>query len=231
MFEARLVVDETAKLAGLSDARLIPLVNEQGEPLTGIEADAEGLDILPTGERLVSFEQHHRIWLYPLDGSPPRPAPSPDGHFSPNGGMEALTLYPAAGPGSYLVGSEGGTVWLCSLSATCEETALGGFVPPNFGLTALAAYGKGGETAMLARAYDPRLGTTRVSVRLISSIAAGEGRVLDEMTLAAPFTVDNFEGIAVVPQPSGGIRLYLVSDDNGSTAQATYLLAFDWTPR
>jgi hypothetical protein len=40
--------------------------------------------------------------------------------------------------------------------------------------------------------------------------------------------VDNFEGIAVVPRPTGGIRLYLVSDDNGSAAQRTYLLAFDW---
>ena len=25
-----------------------------------------------------------------------------------------------------------------------------------------------------------------------------------------------------------GIRFYLISDDNGSTAQRTYLLAFDW---
>ena len=231
LFEARLLLDETAELVGLSDARLVPLVSEQGEPLTGLEADAEGLDILPTGERLVSFEQHHRIWLYPVDDSPPRRTPSPDGPFPPNGGMEALTLYPAAGPGFYLVGSEGGTVWLCSLSATCEETAFGALVPQDFGLTALAAYGKGGDFAMLARAYDPRLGTTRVSVRLISTIAVGEGRILDEMMLAAPFTVDNFEGIAVVPQPSGRIRLYLVSDDNGSTAQSTYLLAFDWAPR
>jgi hypothetical protein len=35
--------------------------------------------------------------------------------------------------------------------------------------------------------------------------------------LEAPFTVDNFEVIAVVLQPPDGIRLYVVSDDNGST--------------
>jgi hypothetical protein len=231
VFEARLLFDETAQLSGLSDARLIPLVSERGEPLTGLEADAEGLDILPTGDRLVSFEQNHRIWLYPADDSPPRPAPSPDVQFPVNGGMEALTLYPAAGPGFYLVGSESGTVWLCSLVGPCDETAFGTLVPPGFGLTALAAYGEDGEFAMLARDYEPRLGTIRVSVRLIRSTAAGEGRVLDEMTLAPPFTVDNFEGIAVVPRPPGGIRLYLVSDDNGSTAQRTFLLAFDWAPR
>ena len=226
-FEARLLLDETARLSGLADARVTALVSEQGQPLTGLEADAEGFDELPTGDRLVSFERNHRIWLYAADDSPPRPMPRPDAHFPANGGMEALTVYPAAGPGFYLVGSEGGTVWLCSLAGTCDETAFGALVPTGFGLTALAAFGDG--FAMLARAYEPRFGT-RVSVRLIGATGAREGRVLDEMRLAAPFTVDNFEGIAVVPRSPDGIRLYLVSDDNGSIAQRTYLLAFDWRP-
>jgi hypothetical protein len=194
-----------------------------------LEADAEGFDILPTGDRLVSFERNHRIWLYAADDSPPRPTPSPDADFPANGGMEALTVYPAAGPGFYLVGSEGGIVWLCSLTGTCDETAFGALVPKGFGLTALAAYGEAGGFAMLARVYEPRLGT-RISVRLIAATGLREGRVLDEMALAAPFTVDNFEGIAVVPRPANGIRLYLISDDNGSTTQRTYLLAFDWRP-
>ena len=228
-FEARLLFDETAQLSGLTDARLTPLVSERGQPLTGLEADAEGFDLLPTGDRLVSFERNHRIWLYAADDSPPRPTPSPNADFPANGGMEALTVYPAAGPGFYLVGGEGGTVWLCSLAGTCEETAFGTLVPAGFGLTALAAYGDVGGFAMLSRAYEPRFGT-RVSVRLISATGAREGRVLDEMRLAAPFTVDNFEGIAVVPRSPDGIRLYLISDDNGSTAQRTYLLAFDWRP-
>ena len=229
LFEARLLFDEAAQLSGLADAQVTSLVSEQGQPLTGLEADAEGFDEFPTGDRLVSFERNHRIWLYPADDSPPRPAPMPDAQFPANGGVEALTVYPAAGPGFYLVGSEGGTVWLCSLAGTCDETAFGALVPTGFGLTALAAYGEGGDFAMLSRAYDPRSGT-RVSVRLIGVTGAREGRVLDEMRLAAPFTVDNFEGIAVVPRSPDGIRLYLISDDTGSTAQRTYLLAFDWRP-
>ena len=228
-FEARLLFDETAQLSGLADARVTSLVGERGQPLTGLEADAEAFDVLLTGDRLVSFERNHRIWLYATDGSPPRPTPMPDSHFPDNGGMEALTVYPAAGPGFYLVGSEGGTIWLCSLAGTCEETAFGTLVPSGFGLTALAAYGDAGGFAMLARTYEPRFGT-RVSVRLIGATGAREGRVVDEMRLAAPFTVDNFEGIAVVPRSPDGIRLYLVSDDNDSTAQRTYLLAFDWRP-
>jgi hypothetical protein len=226
LLEGRLLFDETGYLSGLADARVTPLVGERGEPLTGFDGNAEGLDVLPAGDRLVSFERHHRIWLYPADGGPPRPAARPDAQFPPNGGMEALTVYPAAGPGAYLVGSEGGTVWRCSLVAMCHETAFGALVPQGFSLTALAAYGEAGGFAILARAYDPSVGV-RVSVRLIGTTAANEGRVLDELTLAAPFTVDNFEGLAVVPRPSGGIRLYLVSDDNGSTTQRTYLLAFD----
>jgi hypothetical protein len=229
LFEARLLFDENAQLSGLADARVTSLVSEPGRPLTGLEADAEGFDILPTGDRLVSFERNHRIWLYAADDSPPRPTPKPDADFPANGGMEALALYPAAGPGFFLVGSEGGTVWLCSLAGTCDETAFGALVPAGYGLTALAPYGEVGGFAMLARAYEPRSGA-RVSVRLIGATGAREGRLLDEMRLAAPFTVDNFEGIAVVPRSPDGIRLYLVSDDNGSTEQRTYLLAFDWRP-
>jgi hypothetical protein len=228
-FEARLLFDGTAQLSGLADARVIPLVGERGEPLTETDADAEGVDLLPDGDRLVSFERDDRILLYPADGGAPRPASKPDATFPVNEGMEALTSYPAAGPGAYLVGSEGGTIWLCGLSAACKETAFGALVPPGLSLTALCAYGKDGGFAMLGRAYDPQHGS-RISVRLIATSGAPEGRVVDEMSIAPPLTVDNFEGIAVVPRAADGIRLYIISDDNGSASQRTYLLAFDWQP-
>ena len=228
-FEARLLFDEMERLSGLADARVIPLAGERGELLAGVHADAEGLELLPDGDRLVSFERDDRILLYPADGGAPRPASKPDATFPVNEGMEAITSYPAAGPGAYLVGSEGGTIWLCGLSATCKETAFGALVPPGLSLTALSAYGKDGGFAMLGRAYDPQRGS-RISVRLIATTGAPGGRVVDEMSIAPPLTVDNFEGIAVVPRAAGGIRLYLVSDDNGSASQRTYLLAFDWQP-
>lgn len=41
-------------------------------------------------------------------------------------------------------------------------------------------------------------------------------------------SVDNFEGVAVERAPGGGLRLYLVSDDNFSTAQRTLLMIFEW---
>jgi hypothetical protein len=227
-FEARLVLDRTDQLTGLADARVIPLRGERGEPLTGADADAEGVDLLPDGNRLVSFEGNHRIWRYAADGTPLGAAPKPNVSFPVNEGMEALTLYPAAGPDAYLVGSEGGTIWLCRLSATCSDTGFGALVPTGFALPALAPLGDTGGFVLLGRAYDPVRGV-RMSLRLIATDAPAP-RVLDEMTMAPPLTVDNFEGIAVVPGAGGSIRLYLISDDNGSADQRTYLLAFDWQP-
>lgn len=51
------------------------------------------------------------------------------------------------------------------------------------------------------------------------------------LELAPPLTVDNFEGLAVVPRSGGGVRFYLLSDDNALASQRTMLLAFDWLPR
>jgi hypothetical protein len=51
------------------------------------------------------------------------------------------------------------------------------------------------------------------------------------MDMAAPLTVDNFEGVAAVSRSDGGVRFYLLSDDNGDASQRTLLLAFDWQPR
>ncbi len=44
---------------------------------------------------------------------------------------------------------------------------------------------------------------------------------------AALNNVDNFEGIAVARREGGGLRLYVVSDDNFSERQRTMLMAFD----
>ena len=198
--------------------------------MRGAASDAEGLATLSDGARLVSFERDHRIWLYPAAGGAPRPVPKPDAPFPDNAGMEALTAYSAAGPTAYLVGAEGGAVWLCSVSADCRPTALGEMVPAGFGLTGLAAYGNEGDLAMLARAYDPQRGI-RISIRLIADATSGRARLIDELTMASPLTRDNFEAIAIVRRPAGGIRMYLLSDDNGSPAQHTYLLAFDRNAR
>jgi hypothetical protein len=229
-FEARLVFDRLGHLTGIVEARAAPLTDQRGQPLAAENADAEGFDFLGRGDRLVGFEGDHRIWRYPGDGGAPRVAVIPNELFASNEGIEAIAAYPPGGADAYLVGSETGRIWLCRLSDTCEETTFGDVLPSGFGLTSLASIGQDGVVALLGRAYHPERGT-RISLRVLDTGAQPGGDLVDEMTLAPPLVVDNFEGLAAVPLEDGGIRFYMVSDDNGSDTQHTYLLAFEWRPR
>ena len=66
LLEARLIFDADGRLAGLADARMTRLRNEDGTlPSDKTDVDAEGLALLPGGDRLVSFERRHRILLVP----------------------------------------------------------------------------------------------------------------------------------------------------------------------
>jgi hypothetical protein len=61
-------------------------------------------------------------------------------------------------------------------------------------------------------------------------VTDARGATLDELALAAPLTVDNYEGVAALPRPDGSVRFYVISDDNFSRLPRTLLLAFDWRP-
>ena len=226
LLDARLVLDGAERLVGLTDARLTPLMNEDGKPLIDKEdADAEGLTLLPSGDRLVSFERKHRILLYPADGGQPRLVTMPAASFPSNSGMEALAADPQAGPDAYIVGAEeSGDTWTCHLtSAPCIK---GPTIdkPEEFGLVALKRL-PGMRAAHLLRAFDPKRGS-RISLQIFEST-----RMVARMEMTQPLTIDNFEGLAAVSRPDGGVRFYLLSDDNAARSQRTLLLAFDWRPR
>ena len=224
LLEARLVLDGSGQLVGVTDGILSRLVGEKGKPVTGGDADAEGLALLPSGDRLVSFERHHRIWLYPSDGGLPRPVPWPRARFPSNLGMEALTAAPDLGADAYMVGAEGsGETWTCRISAECTR---GPTIakPKEFGLVSMNRVSEG-VTAYLLRAYDP-VRHSRITFEILR-----ETTVIARMDLAPPMTVDNFEGIASVAGADGRRRFYLVSDDNNRPTQRTLLFAFDWQPR
>ena len=227
LLEARLVLDYAGRLVGLKQAKLTSVIGEDGQPITSHgqnEWDSEGIAEFPNGDRLISLEQHDRILFYPHIGGPPRLAPMPDVKFVSNAGMEALALYPKAGRDAYLVGIEAtGETFVCRLSAACVPDRK---VELNDGyeLSAVEVL-SGGRTAYLLRAYDPLRGA-----RIILRIVGANGQLEDQLELARPYTVDNFEGVAAAPSPNGGLRFYLISDDNFSKSQRTLLVAFDWRP-
>lgn len=223
LLEARLVLDRAGRLVGLTAAHLTPLRGEDGKPLSDkADADAEGLALLGSGDRLVSFERRDRIWLYPAAGGPPRAVVMPDTSFPPNGGMEALAADPGAGSDAYIVGAEvSGDTWSCRLHPPHCSSGPSVDKPPEFGLVAMRRL-PGGQTAYLLRAYDTVRGN-RNSLQIFR-----EGKRVARLDLAAPMTVDNFEGLAAVPRNEGDIRFYLISDDNARAKQRTILLAFDW---
>lgn len=225
LLRARLALDPKGRLAGVTDARISGLTGLDGKPLRGKDnRDSEGLARMPNGDLLVSFERHDRIWLYPASGGRPRAVPSPDVSFPYNQGMEALAPDPMRGPDAYFTGAETtGRTWTCTLNSPCVE---GPRVPLDVGFGLVAARRlPNGLTAWLLRAFNP---TTQSVIDVRITDAAGA--VVDQMELRRPLSVDNFEGLAAVPQAGGGVRFYLISDDNFSSSQRTLFMAFDWKP-
>lgn len=226
LVEARLELDATGRLTGLAESRITTLIGLDGSvPREKSEMDAEGLALLPNGDRLVSFEVRDRVWLYPANGGRPRPVPSPAVAFPNNSGLEALMLDPAAGADAYVVGAEvTGEKWSCRISSGACAKGQPVDLPPGFALVSMRRLG-GDRTAYLLRAFDIRRGN-RTSLRMYRA-----GTLMGQLDLAVPLTIDNFEGVAAVPRADGSIRFYLVSDDNARAFQRTLLVAFDWMPQ
>ncbi|MBL8770554.1 MAG: esterase-like activity of phytase family protein [Phenylobacterium sp.] len=233
MLEARVVLDAGGRLTGLTGATLVSLKAPDGLDLFAggqREYDSEGIAQLPSGDVVVSFEQHDRILVFPKGGGLPRPAPAPDIRYVDNQGMEALASAPEVAADAYRVGLESsGHTYICRLSTTCARDRDLPVEGPD-----LVAFDNmpGGGLAYLLRTYTAARGNV-VKLRIIDR----QGRLVDALELARPLTVDNLEGLAAVPRPNGAVRFYLIADDNFGyyagrpTGQRTLLLAFDWRPR
>ncbi len=229
LLRAHVALDEHGRLIGLDHARVALLLGANGAPLPNkAAADAEGVAVWPNGDVMISFERHHRIWIYPAVGGPPRPAPQPPVAMPKNQGMEGLALAPREGEDAYWVGVEAGQIWLCRLSAGCGPSV--GQFPPSagYGLSSLFEM-QDGDLVVAHRRWD-LLGGVHVIISAIDNPATHPRPALKaRMRLDTPLTVDNIEGVAVVERPGGVHRLYLISDDNFSSDQRTLLMAFDWT--
>ncbi len=231
---ARLHLDDRGFLVGLEEAEIDALRDGDNRPLTSKRAgDAEALTRLGDGTTLVAFEQVHRIWRYPAGpgalGRPAQAFPPPPGldRLDGNNGLEAVTALPR---GRLLALAEDngdtpslpGFLWQdgqwseISLVRQRPYRPTGASVLPS------------GDVLLLERRFSI-LGGLGIKIRRLplAEIEPGatlEGEVLAE--LRPPLVYDNMEGLAAQAEPGGGVRIYLISDDNFNAAQRTLLIGF-----
>jgi hypothetical protein len=238
-FEGDLVLDGSAALTGVANMRTAMMRDEQGRPFANKDAaDTEDIAQLPDGRVAVSFEQTQTIRIYDLNRDGPFGAavagPRLAGveRLPPNSGLEALT---ALADGTLVVGAEGGDrpttpIWLAPLNARTSVPASAHFpLSDGYSLTSLDRMPNGDLVAM-ERFYAPVIGARARIVRIpASEVRANDApmRVEQLAQLGPPHPVDNFEGVSAVRMPNGVTRLYIVSDNNFSARQRTYLFAFD----
>lgn len=204
----------------------------------GVAADKTDLDaesLIRFGDGLlVSFEQNHRLEFMPEVGAkpiaPPGLAPIDFAGVSNNSGMEAITLLPS---GSLLVFIERGLSSNGLLKArlvSSESVEDLAFRPPvNFAPTDAATL-PNGDVLVLLRHYSAIDGVA-VKVHHIRANDITAGAVLsgDEILHLTPeFSVDNMEGLDVVPLDGSTVRLVMISDDNFNPLQRTLLMMFDY---
>ena len=207
-------VERDGRLVGATGLELGKLHGPDGAPLEERPVrDAEGLTRDGDGW-LVSFERNHRIWRYANLSGPAAPvAIDPAavlGPMPPNEGVEALAgdsrrlflcaeRIAAEGPNCAIV--EDGAVRRVSLTAPPALEAQLAF-PVD------ADFGGDGTLYVLFRSYSPEGGSRGAILA-----RTPDGHVRHLASLVAPYTVDNFEGLAV-REERGRTFLYLISDEN-----------------
>jgi hypothetical protein len=243
LLRARLLLDKFGRLVGLDKPRFHRLRGVKGAYISRradkLDQDAEAVERLADGGYLVSFEVRHRILRY--NGLTAKPSlfavPAGIGKAPRNGGLEAMTPLP---DGRILVlsekfrtgkdGSKKGSGDYIGWLLSSEGESLGQVYWPGvdiFKPTDLAAL-PNGDVLLLQRRYTVLGGPgARLSHIPAERITPG-GRLMDvELArLVPPMSVDNFEGLAVHPDPKGGWWIYMLSDDNFNPLQRTLLLQF-----
>lgn len=233
---------EAASTPAPSQVHLTTLTDPAGKPLRGAnQVDSEGLAPTDTGF-LISFERDHRLVELVKTGtgytSQTGPRLSGFEGLDSNGGMEALTRLPN---GQFLASAEYGPdrpgdpaaklqapYWIFDLASKAVTAPLGSFDNQGrFGITDIRVLDQ--EVWVLKRSYDPatKINLSRLETCSLASVLTGKPICALKLALSPPFKMDNYEGLAVMKDPhSAGTLVFILSDDNFSADQATFLLAF-----
>lgn len=235
----RIERDPQGRLSGLADVAITPMKNRDGQSFEGKgHMDAEGVAL--HGEQiLVSFEQEHRVDVYPDPGFETSPAidtiPIPFAKRSLRGnrGFETIAIAPVDSA------LKGGTLIVAERSLDIDGNAyaaiLGG---PLKGRLSLAHYGDfdatdgaflpNGDLLLLERRFNVAEGIG-MRIRRIKAADIRPGAVMDgSILLQADFSyqIDNMEGLDVFATEDGTMHVVIVSDDNHSILQRNLMLEF-----
>jgi len=232
--------DADSNLLGLSDARIGSLRGLDGKPLADkVLSDAEDLARLADGSWLVSFERRHRIWRYPELNATPAAVEGPS-EFSLqplNGGIEGLValadgrIVALSEDFSRRAGTTAGWIGTPSGGGRYDWRSFDYAPGADFRLTAIAQL-PDGSLATIERAFDMARGVRcRVMRFPLAELQAGATVQPEELArLAAPYAVDNLEGLAATRGTRGETLLWLMSDDNFNPLQRNLLLLFELAP-
>lgn len=237
--EGEIERDQQGRLAGTSDLTVTSMIDANGRSEQVKERmDCEGV-ALRNGEVLASYEGLHRVDVYPDPGfaqSGPvasLPLLIPVTSLRGNRGLETIAVSPKDSPlaGGVTVVSElsfdnNGHL----LSAVLDGPRKGVFGVVRKGPFAVTdgAFLPNGDLLILERRFSFAEGIG-MQIRRIKGDDIKPGAVVDgEILLNADmgYQIDNMEGLDVVVEPGGDIRLIIVSDDNHSILERNLMLEF-----
>lgn len=231
--------DADGRLSGISDAIIMPMQDRFGQVHEGKGAmDAEGL-ALRDHSVLVSFEQYHRVDVYPDPGfetsasTRTLPILIPKNQLRGNQSLEALMIAPPASPlaGSAVIVSERSLDKQGNmLAAVLDGPQAGRFTVRHYDDFDVSdgVFLPDGDLLLLERRFDLAHG---IGVRILR-IAGGDikpgalvdGKIIFEAN--ADEQIDNLEGLDAFRASDGTIHLIMVSDDNHSILQRNLMLEF-----
>ena len=231
--------DAKGRLSGLANVEITPMKNRSGRSFEGKgHMDAEGLAL--DGDRiLVSFEQEHRVDVYPDPGFAESgaiatlPMLIPRKMLSDNRGIETITVAPTSSP------LEGGVVIVSERGLDSEGNRMAAILSgPLKGRFSVERDGSfdvtdgtflpNGDLLLLERRFNMAEGIG-MRLRRIKGGDIRPGAVVDgELLLEGDFNsqIDNMEGIDAFQAADGTTHIILVSDDNHSILQRNLMLEF-----
>ncbi len=229
--------DRNGRLKGIGDARIVPMIDRHG----GIDAGEGGMDseglALRGDHVLVSYEQYHRVDVYPDPGFeislPDGTMPIPRVELRANRSLEALMIAPQSSllAGGAVIVTEDSLDDQGNMSAAVLDGPLQGRFTVRrhcgFGVSD-GVFLPDGDLLLLERRFGLMHGLG-VRIRRIAGADIKPGAVVDGRVIfeAGPGDqIDNMEGLDVFRAADGALHLILVSDDNHSILQRSLMLEF-----